>query len=149
MNLVLTIGNEMMGDDSAGPLLAQMLRRCPLEGWSVLNGGSVPENLLHQVREISPQAVLVVDAADMDLEPGEIRRIRAEKIRDPFFITTHTLPVSYFMESLSEFVCNVEMIGIQPDLVAFGFPISASVEKAVETIYETLKQGHIPWDYLE
>ena len=50
--LVLTVGNEMMGDDAAGPHLAQMLRRNPLENWDVLNGGSVPENLLHKVREV-------------------------------------------------------------------------------------------------
>jgi hydrogenase 3 maturation protease len=148
-NLVLTVGNGMMGDDAAGPLLAQMLRRDPLDHWDVLDGGSVPENLLHQIREISPDLVLVVDSADMDLEPGEIRRIQPEKIHDPFFITTHSLPLTYLMQSLGEFVQNVEMIGIQPDVVAFGYPLSASVEQAVAVVYESLKQDCIHFDNLE
>ena len=143
--LVFTVGNGMMGDDAAGPLLAQKLRLFPIEGWDVLNGGASPENLLFRVRELSPDFVLVVDAADMDLSPGEIRRIDIDKINDPFFITTHTLPLSYLIESLGEFVTDVKMIGIQPDVVAFGFPISASVEQAVEAVYDRLKLGSWEW----
>ena len=39
--LVFTVGNEMMGDDAAGPLLAQFLKCSPVSGWSVLMGGPV------------------------------------------------------------------------------------------------------------
>jgi hydrogenase 3 maturation protease len=147
--LVLTVGNEMMGDDGAGPHLAQKLRRNPLENWDVLNGGSTPENFLHLVRELSPNSVWVVDAADMDLEPGEIRRIKAEKIQDPFFITTHSLPLCYLLETLGEFVPEVEMIGIQPEVVAFGYPLSTRVTQAVESVYQSLREDRIPWDNLE
>ena len=68
--LVLAVGNGMMGDDAAGPLLAEKLTAAPLEGWEVLNGGSAPENSLYRVRELGPEQVLIVDAADMDLAPG-------------------------------------------------------------------------------
>lgn len=146
--LVITVGNGMMGDDAAGPLLAQMLRQNPLTNWEVLDGGSVPENLLYRVREISPDFVLIIDAADMDLDPGEIRRIDTEKIKDPFFITTHSLPLTYLIESLEEFVPYVEMVGIQPSLVAFGYPISANVEQAVKAVYEGLRQDSWEWNTL-
>lgn len=146
--LVLTVGNAMMGDDAAGPLLAQMLRGSPLEDWDALDGGSAPENLLHRIREISPDYVLIVDSADMDLDPGEIRRIEAEKIDDPFFITTHSLPLSYLIQSIEEFVPIVEMIGIQPDVVAFGYPLSPNVKQAVVSVYESLKQSTNKWDTL-
>lgn len=146
--LVLTVGNAMMGDDAAGPLLAQMLRGSPLEDWDSLDGGSAPENLLHRIREISPDYVLIVDSADMDLDPGEIRRIKAENIDDPFFITTHSLPLSYLIQSIEEFVPIVEMIGIQPDVVAFGYPLSPNVKQAVVSVYESLKQSTNKWDTL-
>jgi hydrogenase 3 maturation protease len=42
--LILTVGNNMMGDDGAGALLAHMLRANPLQDWEVLHGDSAPEN---------------------------------------------------------------------------------------------------------
>jgi hydrogenase 3 maturation protease len=147
--LLVTVGNEMMGDDAAGPLLAEKIQCAPLEGWEVLNGGSAPENLLFRIREIAPNLILIVDATDMDLEPGEIRRIKPEEINDPFLLTTHTLPLTFLIQSLNEFVAHVEMVGIQPDVVAFGYPISGRVEHAVDRIYSDLKQDSWNWDHLE
>jgi len=146
--LVVTVGNGMMGDDAAGPLLARKLRGAPLDGWEVLDGGSAPENLLHRIREISPDHVLIIDAADMDLEPGEIRQIEAAKLEDPFLMTTHSLPLSYFVLSLAEFVPRVEMVGIQPEVVAFGYPVSASVLRAIDEVYKSLSQEGWNWGCL-
>jgi len=145
MNILLTVGNGMMGDDGAGVLLAQMLRRNPLENWTVLNGGSAPENVLHQIREMDAQRVLVVDAADMDLSPGSIRLIQPDRLDDPFLMTTHTLPLTFLIESLREFVPHVELLGIQPTIIAFGFPISDDVRKAAEQVYTDLKSGSTDW----
>lgn len=145
MNILLTVGNGMMGDDGAGVLLAQMLRDHPLEGWTVLNGGSAPENVIHQLRTMDANRVLVVDAADMDLPPGSIRRIRADRLENPFLMTTHTLPLSFLIESLREFVPQVDLVGIQPSIVAFGFPLSKEVRLAVEQIYAGLKNGVTDW----
>lgn len=36
--VVLTVGNSMMGDDGAGPLLAELMEADPIEGWIVING---------------------------------------------------------------------------------------------------------------
>jgi len=146
--LVVTVGNRMMGDDAAGPLLAQKMQALPLPDWDVLDVGSVPENYLYLVREMAPEQVLVVDAADMDLMPGEVRLIKTDTLRDPFLLTTHTLPLSYFAEALQEFIPQVDLLGIQPQVVAFGFPVSAEVTQAVETVYHNLKQSKSVWDCL-
>ena len=145
MNVLFTVGNGMMGDDGAGVLLAQMLRDAPLADWSVVNGGSAPENVLHRIREMDATRVLVVDAADMDLEPGSIRRINADKLDNPFLMTTHTLPLTFLIESLREFVPQVDFLGIQPNIVAFGFPMSEEVRKAVGQVYDDLKNGGADW----
>jgi hydrogenase 3 maturation protease len=146
--LVVTVGNGMMGDDAAGPLLAEKLKLAPLNGWETLNGGSAPENSLFRIREMAPEQVLIVDAADMDLTPGEIRLISDDRIEDPFFMTTHTLPLTYLMQSLREFVPKVDLLGIQPDVVAFGYPVSASVKLAVDRVYECLGQTECNWECL-
>jgi hydrogenase 3 maturation protease len=146
--LVVTVGNRMMGDDAVGPLLAQKMQSAPLNGWDVLDGGCAPENCLYLIREAAPDQVLVIDAADMDLQPGEIRLISAEKLEDPFVMTTHTLPLSYFVQSLREFVPQVDLVGVQPNVVAFGYPVSAEVTQAVEQVYECLKQTDFVWEPL-
>ncbi len=133
--LVITVGNEMMGDDAAGPLLARMMRGAPLDDWDVLDGGSTPENCLFKIREMAPEQVLIVDSAEMELPGGAIRRIGRDRIGSLFLMTTHSLPLSYLMESIEEFVPAVEMIGIQPEVVAFGYPVSPQVRQAVERVY--------------
>lgn len=145
MNLLLAVGNGMMGDDGAGVLLAQMLQDRPLASWKVLIGGSAPENVLHQVRSLDADRVLVVDAADMDLSPGSIRRIDANGLEDPFLMTTHTLPLTFLIESLQEFVPQVDLVGIQPAVIAFGFPMSPEVRSAVETLYADLENNRLEW----
>jgi len=147
--LVLTVGNGMMGDDGAGALLAEKMRKSPLDEWDVLNGGAAPENVLHLVREIAPDRVLLVDAADMDLPPGSIRCIQDDELENPFLLTTHTLPLTFLIEALREFVPQVDLIGIQPETVAFGFPISLSVTQSIERMYNDLKCGEERWAVLE
>lgn len=139
--LVFTVGNDMMGDDAAGPLLARMLERSPLKGWAVLDGGSAPENYIYKIRELEPEQVVIVDAADMQLGPGEIRQIDQEAVGSLFLMTTHSLPLSFLMQSIGESVPSVELLGIQPQQVAFGYPVSPAVQAAVERVYAWLGGG--------
>lgn len=147
-NLVFTVGNGMMGDDGAGALLAQMMQEMPLEKWAVLNGGAAPENMLHQVRELTPQRVVLIDATDMDLPPGSIRWIQDEKLEDPFLLTTHTLPLTFLIEALREFIPKVDLLGVQPEVIAFGYPMTARVKEAVSQVYSGLMNGSESWETL-
>ena len=138
--LVFTVGNEMMGDDAAGPLLARMIDRSPLDDWAFLDGGNIPENFVFKIREMEPEWVIIVDAAEMNLQAGEFRLINKDEIGSVFLMTTHSLPLTYLMEAIGEFVPRVEMIGIQPEVVAFGYPVSPKVKLAVERVYDWLEQ---------
>jgi hydrogenase 3 maturation protease len=148
-DLILAVGNSMMGDDGAGPLLADLLRQDPLPGWDVEDGGSAPENATHRIAARAPNRVVVVDAADMGLEPGEIRRVPPSALADMFIMSTHDLPLTFVMERLAENVPQVEFVGIQPDLVAFYCPMSERVRQAVERLYAALRDDPtldgLPW----
>ena len=139
--VILTIGNRMMGDDGAGPLLASLLQHSPAPGWQVVDGGPAPENVVHRVRSIAPKRVVVVDATEMELQPGEIRVVDERFIAERFIITTHDLPVSFLIAALRETVPDVQFLGIQPSIVAFGYPMSAAVERAVAMIHAQLQRG--------
>ena len=139
--VVLTVGNTMMGDDAAGPMLAALLRDAPAPGWQVVDGGSAPENVVHQVRALAPDRVLVVDATDMGLAPGEIRRVDDRFIADNFIMTTHDMPVSFMMASLRESVPQVHFLGLQPAVVFFGYPVTPEVARAVASIHAHLRDN--------
>ena len=137
-NLILTVGNSMMGDDGAGPLLAEMMEANAIDGWQVIDGGSAPENYLHQIRQAAPQRVIVVDAAEMGIQAGEIRVINPDTIADMFIMSTHSLPLNFMIDEIKTFVPEVIFVGIQPAIVAFSFPMTEMVTQAVETLYQAL-----------
>jgi hydrogenase 3 maturation protease len=139
--LVFTVGNELMGDDAAGPLLARRLEESPLAAWDVLDGGNAPENYVYKVRELAPEQVVIVDSADMGLPAGEVRHIRQDSIGSLFLMTTHSLPLSFLMDAIRDFVPAVELIGIQPQTVAFGYPVSSEVSQAVDQVFKWLEGG--------
>ncbi|WP_112478119.1 hydrogenase maturation peptidase HycI [Vibrio variabilis] len=136
--VLVTVGNAMMGDDGAGPYLAERLLSEPIENWMLLDGGTMPEDSLYKIRQIQPDRVVVVDAADFGEKAGEIRIIGAETINDMFMVSTHALPLNFFIEELETFVPEVTFVGIQPAIVAFSFPMTEMVKKSVDEIYNRL-----------
>ncbi|POZ60843.1 hydrogenase maturation peptidase HycI [Chromobacterium alticapitis] len=148
-DLILAVGNSMMGDDGAGPMLADLMKQKPLAGWEVEDGGSAPENAAHRIAARAPRRVVLVDAADMGLAPGEIRRVPPEALAEMFIMSTHDLPLSFLMERLAQTAQQVEFVGIQPDLVAFYCPMTEPVRQAVDTLYAALRDDpaldSLPW----
>lgn len=143
-DIVLTVGNDLMGDDGAGPLLAQMLERAPAPGWSVIDGGATPENVMHLVRAARPDRVLMIDAADMGLAPGAVRRIDPALIAERFLIDTHAIPLDFLMASLAEDAREVIFVGIQPARVAFYEDMTPAVADAVANLHRRLASGEDP-----
>jgi hydrogenase 3 maturation protease len=144
--MVFTVGNTLMGDDGAGPLLAELLEIEPAPGWSVVDGGATPENVTHIVRADAPQRVLLVDAADMQLPPGTVCRINEADVAKQFLITTHAIPLDVLIASLKETVPRVTFVGIQPQEVAFFADMAPSVKAAVEELHRSLMEGLEPDD---
>lgn len=142
-NVVLTVGNSMMGDDGAGPLLYQLLRDNPIEGWEAVDGGSAPENAAHVVRALQPEYLLIVDATDMELEAGALKIVDKTLIGEMFFMSTHNMPLNFLIEQLERDIPHIMFVGVQPDWVSFMFPISEKVKSAVENLYVLLKENRL------
>lgn len=137
-NIVLTVGNNMMGDDGVGPLLAEKMMAHPIDHWHVIDGGSAPENVVHQIRHLKPTLLLIVDATDMGLLPGETRFVDPELIVEMFLMNTHNMPLNFLIEQLKEDVPDILFLGVQPDIVGFYYPMTEAVKEAVEKIYQVL-----------
>lgn len=143
-DIVFTVGNSLMGDDGAGPLLAEKLEREPAAGWEAIDGGSAPENVMHAVRAANPDRVLLVDAAEMGLPPGSVRRIDPGMVADRFLIDTHAIPLDFLIASLGETVGEVIFVGIQPARVAFFEDMTPAVAAAVDGLHRRLCDGEDP-----
>lgn len=145
--VVFTVGNVMRADDAAGPLLARMLEAEPAPGWEVIDGGAAPENHTHAVRRMKPRRLVIVDAADMGLDPGEVRLIDEDCVDRHFLITTHAIPLDFLIESLRETIPEILFLGIQPRDVSFYAPVAPAVREAVAALHRRLVSGKGLDDY--
>lgn len=139
--VVFTAGSVLRGDDAAGPMLAKMLTDAPVDGWDVVDGGQTPEDDLAVVRRMRPDRVVLVDAAEMGLPEGSIRRLEADDVATQFLITTHSLPITFLLGELGKMCENVEFLGIQPGSLQFFDPLSPDVRRALDEIVSCLRSG--------
>ena len=131
----------MMGDDGAGPLLAELLSREPAPGWLAVDGGSTPENHVDQVLAHQPDRVIVFDAAEMGVAHGAVHTVDTQTISDMFFMTTHNMPISFLIERIRDAGIEVDFVGIQPAVVAFYFPMMDVVRESVQAVHAHLCAG--------
>ncbi len=133
---VMGVGNELNGDDAAGVAVARALKK-PFAGRPrllLIEAGPAPENFTGPLRRFAPQMVLIVDAANMGLEPGSVRWIEWQDT-DGLSASTHSLPPSVLAAYLiHEIGCRVALLGIQAQSLEFGQPLSAPVERAVAEV---------------
>ena len=104
------IGNILNGDDGIGPWVTTHLKDT---NWKTLDCGTVPENFTGVIKKWSPVCLVLVDAAHMNLPPGEIRRVPPEKI-ETLHVSTHAPPLSFLVTHLKNHAQKICIIGIQP-----------------------------------
>jgi len=124
--VLLGVGNRSRGDDGVGCLVAESLKS---PDWLSIDSGSVPENYLEVIRKEDPRYLVIVDAADMGLDPGEFRIIPRSRI-DSFHPSTHIMSLSYLVEYLEESVGEIILVGVQP-----------KERRAFDTVTEPLQQA--------
>lgn len=146
---VVGVGHELRGDDAAGLFLARAVRaldgcrlpagvttRLPL---LVLETGPAPENYSGTLRRFMPDLVLLVDAADMGVAPGQVRWVDWRQLSCQS-ASTHALPLQFFAAYLmAELGCQVALLGIQPASLDLDAPLSAPVCEAVAALALTIE----------
>lgn len=135
-NVVMCIGNRYGGDDAVGPYIADRLKREDLNNFLILDCGTVPENFTSPVKKYAPTTVIIIDATDMRLPAGEIRRVPKNMIGS-MHVSTHNIPLSILVSYLEHYVKNVVIIGIQPKILDGN--MSEEVKKSGERLVELIK----------
>jgi hydrogenase 3 maturation protease len=138
---ILGVGNLQKADDAAGSLCVALIRtnfHGVRPDLLVLQGGTTPENETGRVREFKPTQIVIIDAALGGHSPGTTFILDPRAVRRDD-VSTHHLPLSllvqYFEASLE---CKVICIGIEPESVERGEPVSDSVKRAVASLAEKL-----------
>lgn len=107
---ILGVGNPLRRDDGVGVWVAERMRGT---GWEVIVAGSSVENALGLVRRLAPDLLVVVDAAEMGLPPGSVRRLPHEA-SERMLGSTHGLPLPLLLGKVKDRVGEIVLIGIQP-----------------------------------
>ena len=138
VRMLLGIGNPLRGDDGAGNYVADRFRA---PGWLALDCGTIPENFTGVVRREHPELLVIVDAADMGISPGEFCIIRPEDIAAVTF-GTHALPLSILIEFLSHDAGRILFIGIQPGQTEMDRPLTDVVRRGADRLIRILEEGN-------
>ena len=131
--LIMCIGNRDGGDDAVGPYIADNLK----DEFTAIDAGVVPENYTSVVKKHNPKNLIIVDAVDMNLEPGEIRLVPKDKI-GKMHISTHGIPISVLFDYLEQYIEKILIIGIQP--ASMSGELTDVVKKSAEKLIDLIKK---------
>ena len=137
---ILGIGQETRGDDAAGVYLARLLEPFAVGNPNllVLDVGSAPENFTSGLRHFHPDLILMVDAAQMDMDAGDVRWLEWQDIENGL-PATHTFSLGFIADFFHrELGSEVALIGIQPAQNEFAAPLSSVVSQAMQQFSKDL-----------
>lgn len=132
------LGNEIRGDDGAGLILTERIRLSQGFGKShFIYARTNPENYLQKILKHKPDAVIFIDTANWQAEPGEIKFLTNSEIGSSDF-STHAFSIKLIEKYInSNHSCKIFYVGIQPGSVAFGKNISEKVIAGIKKFFES------------
>ncbi|MDD4900392.1 MAG: hydrogenase 3 maturation endopeptidase HyCI [Candidatus Omnitrophica bacterium] len=129
---VLGVGSELKGDDAAGMIVAQQIKK--KKNVKVFLGSSAPENITGEIKKFSPSHLLIIDSAIMQEKEGAIKIFPAQDIAGISF-STHRMPIRILADYLAASIgCDVTFIGIQPQQTEFLSPPGEAVAKSIKRL---------------
>ena len=132
--LLLGIGNRLRGDDAVGSLLVERLQ--DKVDIPMIDAGDVPENYLGPIEDSGAEVVLVVDAADMGANAGDIAIFDIEQVQN-MSVSTHTANLGLLFKVIPpETRPKVIVLGIQPGDMELGQGLSDEMRTTIENLTE-------------
>ena len=133
---IMGIGNPLRGDDAVGLEILRELKGKLGGNVKLIECGMVPENYLAEIERFHPTHVLMIDAAQLEDEPGTARLIPPENIAG-IALSTHAMPLSLMAGIIKESLgAKVILLGVQPEKTEFGEGLSPKLRKAARRIAE-------------
>ncbi|MCP4051249.1 MAG: hydrogenase maturation protease [bacterium] len=142
--LVTGVGNPLRKDDGIGPEVVRRLKKTGLaDNVDILDGGTDAFALIDIVKHYSK--VIVIDAVNMQAEPGTIRVFRPDEARltvKSDALSTHGFGLAEALTLIDklEIKVNLIIIGIQPGDISFGEGLSLEVSRAASDLVKLVQE---------
>lgn len=140
--VLLGTGNEFFGDDAAGIYVIRDLKRRFLDSNSILliEASVAPENFTGPIRKFNPDWVWIIDAADMNLNPGEVDILNLDQIGGVSALS-HRMPLTLFARYIYETTnAEISFFGIQPEVTGAYLDVTTIVTKTCQVMGEFLAE---------
>lgn len=152
---IIGLGNSFMGDDAVGPYIIEYLRE---RYKTLIRPVAEPLNLNVKLIDASHDPILagaiiaegnpviLIDAAEMNLSPGEYRLLKISDIKnniDLRAVSTHGFNISQVLDMTTAFGYSkmVRILAIQLGSIEYGDTISKNIlSKLSEIIAEILQE---------
>ncbi|MEM1581381.1 MAG: hydrogenase 3 maturation endopeptidase HyCI [Candidatus Bathyarchaeia archaeon] len=126
--VIAGIGNPIRMDDYVGVKVINDLRGRVSNKVLLIECETVPEIYIHQIVNFRPTHILLIDAAALGLNPGEVKLLKPEELEVYSAFSTHALPLRVFCECLIRMVnAKIMLLLVQPKLTDFGEGLTPEV----------------------
>lgn len=137
--VVAGIGNEIRHDDFLGVKIVQALAGKVSSKVHLIECETVPESFMDEIIALKPSHVLLIDAALMQINPGETQLFDSEKVTSYPAISTHMLPLRVFCEYITKLTGGkLSLLLMQPKDVDFGEGLTPEIEASANEIVKIL-----------
>ena len=135
---VISLGNELRGDDRIGPAVVNELRMMNLpEPMTLIDAGADAFTVLEHL--IAEDPMLIIDCARMGKQPGETVKFKVDSSNISTFeksISLHGFSFGEVFKMAEQFGPTAEctIIGIEPKSIEFGQKFSDEVKQSLPSI---------------
>ncbi len=147
---ILALGNPEMGDDGIGPHLAGLVRQRQDSGaWPAGTEVLAADPMLAASCAAEGRPVLVIDAADMGLAPGEWRALSAREARrdNERRGSTHSMSLAQAIQVADALGCQdrLRVLAVQWGSLQPGASLSAPVLARVPAMLDWIEEEAQRW----
>ena len=138
---IAAMGNIIRGDDGLGPKIIELLKARKIKA-SLFDCGTAPENYIFPMLSSLCDTLILIDAANMAIEPGLARVLDVEDVANVSF-STHSPSPRLFIDLLKmgKEDLNIFIISLQPKDTSLGVPMSPEVLKGLEVLADALMEA--------
>ncbi|ENN96838.1 coenzyme F420-reducing hydrogenase subunit delta [Methanocaldococcus villosus KIN24-T80] len=148
MILIVGCGNVLFGDDGFGYEVIKRLEEIKLpENVKLIDAGASGAYYLMDIVDENVEKIIIVDAIDYGLKPGEIKILSVDELPNirKYTFDAHAVPLAPFLKDLAEKGIEVKVIGCQvknlpiPEInPGLSEEVKKAVDKAVKIILEEI-----------
>ncbi len=137
--IVAGIGNPLRKDDFVGVEIVRKLKNQVSKFVRLIECEDVPESFIEPIAEFEPTHILIIDAAMLDLKPGESKLIEVSELIEQSPISTHALPLRIFCEYLAKTTgAKIALLLMQPEDTGFGEGLTSKLKETATTMTNLL-----------